>query len=139
MSSSLLPWLALGTVGFIVYTKMGQRPVGVTDALRGAPQPLVAGVPYLFNVRLDVTDEAAREVLESKGVEMLVFASASQPPFWAVTTGAPVPFSSRVASFKATPEGNGQVTLGEVFYGIGRLESVARLDGRAFSTPAVES
>lgn len=133
MSSSLYPLLALGTVGFIVYQQMSRRPVGVTDAARGGPQPLFAGTPYLFNVRLDVPDDAAREVLESKGAEMLVFASASQPPFWALTTGAPVPFSTRVASFKATPQGNGTVTLGEPFYGIGRLESVARLDGRAFA------
>ncbi len=136
----IVPFLAAAGVGlFVLSRKSGSAPSS-TSAPSNGPQPLWAGVPYLFIVRLDVgvTDEAARAALEPKGVEMLVLAPAVNPPFWVTTlNGVPAGvWSQRVASFKATPKGNSTVTLGNPFYGVGRLETLARLDGRPFAEAA---
>lgn len=132
--------LAAGAIGLFALSRKSASAPGSTNALADGPQPLRAGVPYLFVVRLDVgvTDEQARAALEPKGVEMLVLAPAVNPPFWLTTLGgAPAGvWSQRVASFKATPRGNSTVSLGDPFYGIGRLETLARLDGRPFSEAA---
>jgi hypothetical protein len=120
--------LAAGAVGlFVLSRQVGSR----TSARPGKVEPLRPGVRYLFILRLDagVTDERAREVLEAKAVENLVLSPALTPPFWAA---AGQPFSSRVASFKFTARGSATVTLGEPFYGIGRLETLVRLDGLPF-------
>lgn len=132
--SPLVPFLAAGAVGLFVLSR--SRAASASNALVGVPQPLRAGVPYLFIVRLDagVTDEAARAALEPKGVENLVLTPALNAPFWA--SSSPIPFSSRHASFKATPKGNSTITLGDPFYGVGRLESLARLDGQPFAAEA---
>jgi hypothetical protein len=125
----LLPWLALGAVGYVVWSK---SQTGVTDMARpGVVEPLRAGVPYLFIVRLTpgVTDDAARAVVESKGGGSIVFAAASVRPAW--STPADV-ISDRVVSFKVTPAGNATLSLGDPFYGIGRIESIVRFDGQKF-------
>ena len=123
-----LPFLAAGAVGLFVLSR--SRSGGSTSASPGAPVPLRAGVPYLFIVRLgtDVTDEQVHAALDPKGVENLLLTPAVNPPFWA-TTGA-IAYAPRVASFKATPKCSSTITLGDSFYGIGRLESLARLDGQ---------
>lgn len=133
--ASLIPWLVLGAVGYLMFGRSAlATSTGVRDkALPGSPQPLRAGIPYLFIIRLDVAEAKAREVLEGKGVQNLLFSPASNPPFWLTT--ASLPFSTRIASFKATPAGNSQVTLGDPFYGIGRLETLVRLDGQPFAAP----
>lgn len=132
---SLWPLLAAAGVGYLLLGKAKNGSAPTDTAERGSPQPLRAGVPYLFIVRLDKPEAEARPVLEGKGVQELVFSPASNPPFW-VKSG---PFSMAVASFKATPAGNSKVTLGEPFYGIGRLETLVRLDGQPFATPAPEA
>jgi hypothetical protein len=130
--TSLLPWLALGAVAYLVVDK--QQKAEIADmAAPGSPQPLRAGVGYLFFVRLEATEEAARAVLAPKGVSMLLFGPATNPPFWAQVGQ---PYSTAFASFKATPAGNGSITLGDPFYGIGRLEKVVRLDGQPFTAEA---
>lgn len=128
----IVPFLAAGAVGLFVLSRKG----GSTSAPQTGPQPLRAGVPYLFIVRLDpaATDDVARATLESKGVDSLVLSPAVNPPFWASRPGAVALYSNRVASFKATPAGNGSVTLGDPFYGIGQLEVLARLDGQPFAS-----
>lgn len=130
----LLPLFAAGAVGLFMLARKGGG--GANTAAPGQAYPLHAGVGYLFIVRLgtDITDEEARSVLDAKHVESLVLGPAVNPPFWA-TTGAIV-FSNRIASFKATPPGNSSVTLGEPFYGIGRLETLVRLDGQPFTAEA---
>ena len=132
----IVPFLAAGAVGLFVLSR--SRSGGSTSASPGAPATLRAGVPYLFILRLDdaVSEEQARSVLEPKGVSSLIISPAVNPPFWA--SGAPglVPFGSRHASFQATPKGSSTITLGDPFYGIGRLESLARLDGQPLSSEA---
>src|SRR6185369_10972668 len=129
--TSFLPWLELGAVAYLVIDKGRSKEVA-DMAAPGSPQPLRAQVPYLFFVRLEATEAAARAALEPKGVSMVVFAPASVPPFWA-QVGEPYPTSA--VSFKATPAGNAAITLGQSFYGIGRLEKVVRLDGQPFTAP----
>ena len=126
--------LALGAVGVLMLTaktaSLGPPP---DVAPTGAPSPLWAGVRYLFVVRLEVTEEMARAILEAKGVEALEFSSATVAPFWAKPG---VPYSDRVAAFRFLAKGNGSVTPGSNFYEVGRLERVVRLDGQEFSAPA---
>jgi hypothetical protein len=133
--ASPLPWLvALGAAG-LVLSKMRGASSGESSApISADPVPLRAGVPYLFLVRLDVSDAAARPVLEEKGVENLEFSPASVVPFWLPEDATE--FSTRIASFKAVPRGNSHVSLGMPFYGVGRLERLVRLDARPFSEPA---
>lgn len=131
--ASYLPWLLLGGAGLFLASRGSSSAVPKDTATPGAPMPLRAGVPYLFLVRLEATEDAARETLESKGVENLMFTPASVPPFWAKVGDR---FGTTAASFKATPAGNSSVTLGQPFYGIGRLEVLVRLDGQPFATPA---
>lgn len=127
--SSLLPWLGVGALAFILFeSQRGPRDV----AQPGSPQPLYGGVKYLFLVRLETTEAEAREKLEVKGIENLQFTRALNPPFW-VQQG--LPYSPVVASFMSTPSGNSQLTLGSDFYGVGKLERLVRLDGMPFSTP----
>lgn len=128
---SLLTWAMLGIGGYLAFGRLASATsTGVKDkAAPGSPQPLRAGVPYLFIIRLDKPEAEARPILESKGVQNLLFSPAVNPPFW-VSSGL---FSQLVASFKATPAGNSSVTLGDPFYGIGRLETVVRLDGQPFA------
>jgi hypothetical protein len=138
--ASLFTWLALGVGGYVLLDKArsGQSLLQSPDmAMPGAgPQPLRAGTGYLFFVRLETSDEAATAALAPKGAQNLTFGEATVPPFW---TRPGESYSTRIASFKATPAGNGQVTLGDPFYGIGRLEKVVRLDGQEFSAPAAEA
>ena len=124
---SLLPWLALATAATFVLTRKGRSS---SYAGAGAPAALYAGVPYLFIVRLEASDEMARATLEPKGAADLEMSPATTPPFWAEPGAA---YSTRVAAFRATPQGNSTVSLGEPFYGIGRLEKVVRLDGQPFN------
>lgn len=132
MQTRLLPLLALAAIGYVVYEKTR----GVADVAQvGVPQPLRAGVRYLFLVRLDASMETAQAVLAPKGVERIEFSPATVPPFWAAPGAV---FSTSLVSFIAQPAGNGTVTVGEPFYGIGRLERVVRLDGQPFSAPAGE-
>lgn len=127
--------LALAALGaFMAIRGQAPRETGVRDmASAGGPSPLWAGVRYLFVVRLEVSDDMARAILESKAVEALELAPASEPPFWAKPGE---PFSDRVAAFRFLARGNGSVTLGSNFYEVGRLEKVVRLDGQPFSSPA---
>ncbi len=131
--ASFLPLLVLGAAGFALWSKTQSGAAPGDTATPGAPMPLRAQVPYLFIVRLETTDEAAAAVLESKGVDSLEFGPASAPPFWAKPGET---YSTRIASFKATPNGNGSVTLGDPFYGIGRLNTLVRLDGQPFTAEA---
>lgn len=137
MKTPLLPVVAAALAGLFVFARRRQA---TSSASPGGPRPLRAGVPYLFIVRLNpgVTDEQVNAALEPKGVESLILSPAVNPPFWATLPTGSVPtlptgsvpvWSNRVASFKATPQGNGSVSLGDPFYGVGRLESLARLDG----------
>jgi hypothetical protein len=136
-SSSLFSWLALGAIGYVVFERVKASSNEVTDsAVVGKPEPLWAGVPYLFMLRLEATEAVARPVLESKGVEMLVFAPATVTPFWAKPGDV---IGTTVASFRAVPHGNSTITLGMPFYGIGRLESLVRLDGQPFEAPPAEA
>lgn len=128
---SALPLAAgLGIVAWALWSRA--RESGSIAPRLGA-QPVRAGVPYLFVVRLEADDETATGVLESKGVEMLQLAPATRAPFWSKPGEL---YSTRAASFKAVPQGNGSVTLGEPFYGIGRLEQLVRLDGQPFASEA---
>lgn len=134
---SFVTLAALAALGYAAVELSRKLPVGVTDAEPLGPQPLRAGVPYLFQVRLTssgdpVGEMAAEDVLKSKGASMIVFSPAILPPFWSSPGAA---FSTRVASFKVTPQGNATVTMGQDFYAIGRLEKVARLDGQPFAAP----
>lgn len=133
---SLLPFLAAGAVGLFVLTR--KQTGGSSSAPVGVAVPLRQGVRYLFIVRLSpgVSDEQARAVLEPKGVESLVFSPAVNPPFWAALPGAVELFSSRHASFATTMRGSSSITLGDPFYGIGRLEALSRLDGQPLSAEA---
>jgi len=108
----------LGLLAFAGKASSSAAPYGPTSV------PLVAGTPYLFIVRLEALDDAARAVVESKGATMVEISPAANPPFWA-TEGTVYP--TRVISFRATPAGNSTVMLGDPFYGIGRLERVMRL------------
>lgn len=127
------PVLLLGAaaVAYILYDKSrnGGTPRDMARPLLGVPQPLRAGVKYLFVVRTELPDQQVQSVLEPKGVEALEMAPATVPPFWAKPGES---YSARVAAFRATPQGNGTVTLGDPFYGVGRLEQVVRLDARPF-------
>lgn len=132
MSSSFLPWLALGVAGYFVIDRVSRTSVE-DEAKAGVPVPLQPGIRYLFLVRLESTEASARPVLESKGVEQLKFTTDSMvPPFW---TKPGEPFSTAVASFIAEPKGSSTIELGTPFYGVGRLEKLIRLDGQPFSTP----
>lgn len=118
-----LAWFAgLGALGMIL---LGKRPATAVD-YGPTTVPILAGESYLWIVRLSplTHEDAARAIVESKGATMVEFASASVPPFWATSED---PGSERIISFKATPQGNSTVTLGQDFYGIGRLERVIRL------------
>lgn len=128
-----LPFIAAGLVGLFVLSKKSAG--AASNAAPGAPQPLRAGVPYLFILRLDrdVSDADVRAVLEPKGVENLLVSPAVLPPFWAQAGEA---FDVRVASFKAVPRGNSTLTLGDPLYGLGRLETLVRLDGMPFAAEA---
>lgn len=125
-------FLALGLAG-LGYLVFGRRGEPGDVALPGSPQPLRAGVRYLFLVRLEAPEAEARATLEAKNVENLEFAPASVPPFW---TQPGELYSTRVAAFRVAPQGNGTITLGDPFYGIGRLEKVVRLDGQPFDAEA---
>jgi hypothetical protein len=116
----LLGLSGLGVLAFSFLSKSASPaiPAGPTTA------PLMAGTPYLFVVRLSALEDAARATIESKGGTMIEFSPAINPPFWATSGEA---FSTSVVSFKATPAGNSTVSLGDDFYGIGRLERVIRL------------
>lgn len=118
-----LAWFAgLGALGMLL---LGKRPASAVD-YGPTTVPIIAGTPYLWIVRLGpgTHQDAARGVVESKGATMVEFAEASTPPFWATSDD---PGTTRVLSFKATPQGDSTVTLGQDFYGIGRLERVIRL------------
>lgn len=112
----------LGALGALAFTSSSLKPQ--TSSYGPTTVPLVAGTPYLFIVRLEALDDAARAVVESKGATMVEISPAANPPFWAQSGQ---PFPERVISFRATPAGNSTVMLGDSFYGIGRLERVIRL------------
>lgn len=121
---------AAAAVAYIVYDKSrGAAPRDTAISSLGVPQPLRAGVKYLFLVRTEQPDETVRSTLAPKGVEALELTTAPVPPFWAKPGES---YSARVAAFRATPQGNGTITLGDPFYGVGRLERVVRLDGQPF-------
>lgn len=127
------PVLLLGAaaVAYILYDKSRNEGTArdMAKPLLGVPQPLRAGRKYLFLVRTELPDEQVRSVLAPKGVEALEMAPATVAPFWAKPGES---YSARVAAFRATPQGNGVITLGDPFYGVGRLEKVVRLDGQPF-------
>ncbi|HEY3493838.1 MAG TPA: hypothetical protein VGK73_04100 [Polyangiaceae bacterium] len=126
----LFALIAAAAAGFVVFDKL--RGPAASSAQTGAPVPLRAGVPYLFIVRLGVSDYQASEVLATKpAVENVEYSDALNPPFWAPTDTTP----ARLVSFKATPQGNGAISLGDPFYGIGRLERLVRLDGQPIDAP----
>jgi hypothetical protein len=131
-SSSFLPWLALGAVGYVLFSRAQSGSKTPDEASVNGPQPLQAGVKYLFLVRLEKPETEARAVLESKGVESLLFGPAAVTPFWAKPGDA---YGTVAASFMATPRGSSSITLGDPFYGVGRLESLTRLDGQPFGAP----
>lgn len=145
MASSLLPWVALGTLGYFALSRSSRSgapsPYGapvdtgaaVNEASADGPAELEPGVRYLFVVRLEATPEHARQVLEGKKVEGLQFVPASEPAFWVQPDE---PFSTTAATFMATAQGRAFVTLGDPFYGVGRLEKLVRLDGLPFGTGA---
>lgn len=121
---------AAAAVAFIVYDKSrGSSPKDTAISTLGLPQPLRAGVKYLFLVRTELPDAQVQAVLAPKGVEALEMQPATVAPFWAKPGES---YSARVAAFRATPQGNGVITLGDPFYGVGRLERVVRLDGQPF-------
>ena len=123
--------LAAAGLGFALYKARTGTPATTAPLDRAKPVPLYAGVPYLFLVRLEKPEDEAREVLEGKGVESLLFTPSSNPPAY-VTGGES--WSTTTASFKAVPNGNSAgVSLGMPFYGVGRLEQLVRLDSRPFS------
>ena len=128
---NLIPWLGAAAVAYILYDKSRQSgaPEDTAISTLGVPQPLRAGVKYLFLVRTEQPDEVVRSTLAPKGVEALELSTAPVAPFWAKPGES---YSARVAAFRATPQGNGTVTLGDPFYGVGRLERVVRLDGQPF-------
>lgn len=129
--------LALGVLGALALTAKTASLDPPDMAPVGGPAPLWAGVRYLFVVRLEVTEEMARAILEAKGVEALEFGPAAVAPFWTKPGEA---FSTRVAAFRFLAKGNGSVTPGSNFYEVGRLERVVRLDGLPFSAqPATDA
>jgi hypothetical protein len=130
MKKDVLPALALGATALIVYLKL--KAPNVRDmAQPGANEPLRAGVPYLFVVRLapGVSEDQIKATIESKGGVGIVFGPASIRPVWA-TPGDII--GDRAVSFKVTPQGNATVKLGDPFYGVGRLEAIVRSDGQTF-------
>jgi hypothetical protein len=131
-SSSLIPLLVLGAVGYAIFGKAKAAPGAAQSLL---PLPLRAGVPYLFVIRLETTDDDAQTVISTKGAENIEFTSASVPPFWAQPGET---FSTRAVVFQVTPRGNATLSLGDDFYGIGRLEKLVRLDGQPLSALATE-
>lgn len=137
---SILPWLAIGAAGWLALRSTASIAPNILTTSSAAPPaeplPLRAGVPYLFLVRVETTDETARALLESKGVENIEFSPAENPPPW---TNPGETYSTRVVSFKAVPRGNGTVTVGDPFYGIGRLDTLVRLDGMPLEALALEA
>lgn len=138
MASPLVPLAALGLGIYYLVTRSGSGSVASSAPWpEGAPPesaspvPLYAGVPYLFLVRLEKSEQEARAALEPKGVENLLFTPSGNPPAYAAPGES---FGTTTASFKFVPRGNSaSVTLGLPMYGIGRLEQLVRLDGRPFS------
>lgn len=129
--ASVVPFL-LGLAG-LGYWALTRRSSGApqSSASVAAPVPLYAGIPYLFLVRLEKSEDEARAVLEPKGVLNLLFTPSGNPPAYAAPGE---PFGTTTASFKFVPRGNSAaVQLGLSMYGIGRLEQLVRLDGRPFS------
>lgn len=124
----LLLGLAAG-LGVAFYKSRAGAPP--SSSAPSSPVPLYAGVPYLFLVRLETSEDEARPVLEAKGVENLLFSESSNPPAFAAPGED---YGHVTASFKAVPKGSSAaLTLGMPFYGVGRLEQLVRLDGRAFT------
>lgn len=131
--SPLIPLLVLGGVAYALWGKAAAAALGgATPPEAASPLPLRAGVPYLFILRLEASDESATTVLSQKGVTGLEFTPAENPPFWAQPGET---YSTRLASFMVTPNGNATVSLGDPFYGIGRIERLIRLDGQALAAP----
>ena len=136
---TLLP-IAIATGAYLLYRHLQVN--GSTSAPTG-PQPLQAGIPYLFLVRLppvvglpamEAQHAAVIDFLVKKKAEMIEFAPATVPPFYAKPG---VPFGQEIVSFKVVPSGNSTIQRGQPFYDIGTLDVVARLDGKPFATPAL--
>ena len=115
----------------------GKNAEAASNAL-GGPQPLYAGVPYLFLVRLPLVEddesaeaqrEAARSFLATKAATMVTFTPVTVPPEFR-PSGT---IGDEVVSFRVVPAGDSTVQRGKPFYDLGTLEKVVRLDGRPFS------
>ena len=97
--------------------------IGTTAASGAGAVSIIAGRSYIFIIRLDAHESVVSSVLESKGATRIEYGAATNPPFWA---GAE-PWSQRIVSFRVTPAGNSTVTMGDPFYGLGRIERIISL------------
>lgn len=128
--------IGAGAVAFYLLTRPKSAGPEASNA-PGGPQPLFAGVPYLFVVRfpplaideLPEQRETARAFLATKGATLVAFGPASLPP----ELGPSSDYGAEVVSFRVVPSGRSTVQRGEPFYDLGTLESISRLDGRPFA------
>ena len=135
---SLAP-LAFGLAAVGLYRLIAPADATARSAALRGPQPLQAGVPYLFIVRLrPLEGEAAererarvRAFLATKAATLVTFAPATNPPPGAAPSAA---WGREIVSFKVTPSGSSTIELGKPFYDFGTLEAVSRLDGRPWGS-----
>ena len=130
--------LAFAAGAAALWTLLRAKNAEAASNALGGPQPLYAGVPYLFIVRMPPADddaeaeaqrESARAFLATKAATLVTFAPITLPPEFR-PSGT---LGSEIVSFRVVPAGNSIVQRGKPFYELGTLEKVTRLDGQPFA------